>query len=248
MKLEIHSISDKGKRTNNEDMVLVGTDIFRDDLRNYEINITENQKPYLIAVADGMGGHNAGEYASELVLQNIFASIGNLPGHLNTDELKNHLEQNIKKIHSILLTEGENDLSKKGMGSTFCAIIFYFDNIYSINIGDSRLYRYRDGILVQLTRDHSLREFTGDKNIPKNIIVNSFGGGEKIFFDFECITKKVLPDDILLLCTDGLTDGLNDMLLEQIIEKNNKVPSLIQYSIENGSVDNISCIYIKILP
>lgn len=243
MKLIVQAISDIGNvRTNNEDMILIGRDCFRNDYRNYEFDFDNSEIPLLLSIADGMGGHLGGEYASEIVLQGMSSIIGFIPNDLSIHELRNTLEKSINEIHSLLLQEGKDDPKKKGMGSTFVGVLFYLNLVFMINIGDSRLYRYRDGILSQLSRDHSLSEMTGNPYAPKNIIMNSFGAGEKIFFDFDDITERILPNDFLLLCSDGLNNELSDEEIEETMLSDSDPAFLIKAVKNKEGRDNISVI------
>jgi PPM family protein phosphatase len=243
MKLNIHAISDIGcVRTNNEDMILIGNELLRDTSNDYEFDFDSSEYPFLIAVADGMGGRNAGEHASEAVLNEMNRAIRSLPVDLPLTELKNTLKKSIFTIHRQLIDEGIKDPAKTGMGSTFIGILFFQNYIFLINIGDSRMYRFRDGILTQLSRDHSLSEMTNNPDAPKNIIINSFGAGEKIFFDFEDITTRLLENDVLLLCTDGLTGELTDEEIETILSEPDSLNILISKTKERGGRDNSSII------
>jgi protein phosphatase len=248
MKLEISAISDKGcVREHNEDMVLIGEDIFRDNSRQLVIDLNNNQKLF-IAVADGMGGHNAGEIASEIVLQKMISKINLLEANLSEKELSERISEWAKEIHYYILDEGNKDLNKKGMGSTLIGVLFYNDKAYYINVGDSRLYRFRNGNLMQISKDHSLREVTGNKNIPSYIILSSFGGGEKISVDFAPVGGKIIDGDCLLLCSDGLSDMLPDSEIEDILnnEKENQIMRLLTETKNKGGKDNITIALIHI--
>jgi protein phosphatase len=248
MKLKLWAVSDKGcVRENNEDMAMIGEDIFRDAFREMEIDLNKDQVLF-IAVADGMGGHNAGEVASEIVLRQISERIKTLTSGLNEEDLKDKFSLWAKEIHSHIWEEGNKDINKKGMGSTLIGLLFYEGRVYYINVGDSRLYRYRGGFLVQLSRDHSLQEAMGDKSIASNIILNSFGGGEKIFIDFAPAGGKILNGDVFLLCSDGLSDMLTDDEIETILnnEKENPVDKLLNEAKNKGGKDNITIILIHI--
>lgn len=246
MKLEISAICDRGcVREHNEDMVLIGDDMFRDDSRQIAIDLDKSQKLF-IAVADGMGGHNAGEVASEIVLQKMSEKIKTLEDGLTEKELAEKMSQWVEEIHSYILEEGKKDINKKGMGSTLIGVLFYNEMAYYINVGDSRLYRFRRGNLMQISRDHSLREMSGDVNIPSNIIVNSFGGGEGIFIDFARVGGKLLEGDTLLLCSDGLSDMLTDDEIEEILGKENPIDKLLTEAKNKGGEDNISIVTVTI--
>ncbi|MEO0166846.1 MAG: protein phosphatase 2C domain-containing protein [candidate division WOR-3 bacterium] len=248
MKLKISAISDKGcVREHNEDMVLIGDDIFRDDKRDLVLDLKDKQK-FFVAVADGMGGHNAGEVASELVLRKIVEKVQAIEEGLTEKDLADRFSIWAKEIHSFILEEGNKDINKKGMGSTLIGVLFYGENVYYINVGDSRLYRLRRGNLAQISKDHSLQEAMGSKEAPSNIILNSFGGGERIFIDFHPAGGVILNGDILLLCSDGLSDMLSDDEIEGILnnEKDNAVDRLLDEAKRKGGEDNISIILIYI--
>jgi len=247
MILEISGISDKGcVRDHNEDMVLIGDDIFRDDSRHVVINTSGENWKYFVAVADGMGGHNAGEVASEMVLREMKRKINTLEANLSEKALSEKIHNWVKEIHLKILNEGAKDSSKKGMGTTLIGVLFYNENAFLINVGDSRLYRFRGGNLMQMSKDHSLREMAKSQNIASNIILNSFGGGEKIFVDFERVGGKLIDNDILLLCSDGLSDMLTDDEIESILGKEDPIHKLVEGAKNKGGEDNISAVLVKI--
>jgi PPM family protein phosphatase len=246
MRLSISAVSDIGcVRSNNEDMILVVDQLIRDS--NCETEFTTGTKNCWIAVADGMGGHNAGEIASEFVLREMAAFVDTIPANMTTDELKNVITALVNNIHVQLNQLGTSQQAAKGLGTTFCGLFIYHDDVYSINIGDSRLYRYRGNCLVQLTRDHTLRNMLNDMSIPVNQIANSFGGGmEKIFLDFENHTERLFTNDLLLICTDGLNGELTDEEIENALDQHAGCNELVNQAKEKGGRDNISCAIIKI--
>jgi len=249
MNLQIFAVSDKGLiRKHNEDMVLIGSEIFRDGTRQVTIDLTEREKKFFVAIADGMGGHNAGEIASELLLRKIAEKVKSLRSNLPENELAEKFSLWASEIHSFIIEEGNKDPNRKGMGSTLIGVLFYDRKAYYINAGDSRLYRFRDGLLKQISRDHSFREILGKKDIPSNVIFNSFGGKSNgIFIDFEPVGGKILNGDILLLCSDGLSDMISDDEIEETLtEDKNSINKLLEKAKSNGGKDNISIILIKI--
>jgi PPM family protein phosphatase len=245
MKCNVSAVSDVGcVRTNNEDMILIVDQLIRDS--NCDMTFTPGTKNGWIAVADGMGGHNAGEVASEFVLREIAAFVDTMPANLDADDLKNVINALVRDIHLQLNRLGTSQQAAKGLGTTFCGLLFYQEQIYSVNIGDSRLYRFRGNLLAQLTHDHSLRNMMNDPSIPANQIANSFGGGsEKIFMDFENLTDRLFPNDILLLCTDGLNTELNDEEIDSALEQKASCGELVSQAKDKGGRDNISCVIIK---
>jgi len=246
MNCKVSAVSDVGcVRTNNEDMILIVDQLIRDS--NCDMTFTPGTKNAWIAVADGMGGHNAGEVASEFVLREIAAFVDTMPANLDEEDLKTVVNALVKDIHSQLNRMGTSEQAANGLGTTFCGLLFYQEGIYSVNIGDSRLYRFRGNLLAQLTHDHSLRNMMNDPSIPANQIANSFGGGsERIFMDFENLTDRLFANDLLLLCTDGLNTELNDEEIDNILEQKAGCSELVSQAKSKGGRDNISCILISL--
>jgi len=248
MKLIVNAISDVGNvRTNNEDMILIGNEFLRDASKNYEFDFESSEHPFLIGVADGMGGCKGGEYASEIVVTEMNKVARILTNDFLLTDLKSFLKEKITTIHLRLLDEGSKDSEKIGMGSTFVGILFFQGSIFLINVGDSRMYRLREGILTQLSRDHTLSEMANNPSAPKNVIVNSFGAGEKIFFDFEDISQRIINDDAIILCSDGLSSELTDEGIESLLSKSIDSALLIEAAKKNGGKDNISVIICTII-
>jgi protein phosphatase len=241
-------------RQANEDSILCNEEIInlRDHYESPEAIYVEIQDDVIcFSVADGMGGHEAGEIASRLTLEKLSEQIKkNSVSLLNeTDMLKSVIET----IHAEI-TEFGNVSGKKGMGTTLAGAIFNENKFIVFNVGDSRLYTFRDGYLAQQTRDHSLAEQMGG-GVPKNYITSSIGGGIKnITIDFFDLTGKVKKDDLIIICSDGLTDIDMDKYYDEIelliyrnINDLKKLNSeLLAFSLSNGSSDNVSLITIKI--
>jgi len=248
MRLSIDAICDKGLvRDTNQDMILVGTEMLRDQAKSYEFDFVSSDAPFIVAVADGMGGCQGGECASQLVAEGMKKAIGELPGNLDSTGLKCVLGEKIKSIHSLLLTQNGVTLETSEMGSTFVGLLFYNDGIFFINIGDSRLYRFRDGILVQLSKDHSLAAVLDDPTMAKNIVINSFGGGERIFFDFEDISERTFEGDVFLLCSDGLNSEVQDEEIETILRNQDSHSLLVNHAKRKGGKDDMSVVVLKLI-
>ena len=112
-----------------------------------------------------------------------------------------------------------------------------------INIGDSRLYRYRDTVLKQISEDHSVRNLIGSAD--SNLIYNSLGAGDTVFADVVDISDRILPDDRYLVCSDGLTDMLSVEQIDAILDENvDAVDALIDAAKAAGGKDNISVILV----
>ncbi len=247
MKLIVNAVCDVGLvRQRNEDMVLVDELIFRNSTFGSAFNTLVINQPLLFAVADGMGGHNAGDIASELVLKRLYPVVKHLPDDLDNDALKNILESAVKDIHDSLNHESAIERSKAGMGATLIALLIYQEKIFYFSAGDSRLYRFRNGLLKQISRDHSVSEMFGKDRSDSHMIVNSIGGGEEVFIEFNDLTGTVLSGDKLILCSDGVSDMIDDETLEGILEKENAINIIVERAKQNGGEDNISIIIIDL--
>ena len=230
-------------RSNNEDMVLAYDKLLRSDVYKTEF-MTENTDRFIIALADGMGGHNAGEVASEETLSNLKYFIHDLPRGLAPGEMNEMMVEWLNSINKIINSRGLMDTSKLDMGTTLVGVLYYGERYYWLNCGDSRLYRLRDGQLTQLTEDHSLTKNDGSQR-HSNIITNCIGAGFKdSYLDFYEFTNDVLPGDTYLLCSDGLNDMITDLEIQELMVANKTANQLCEAAIEAGGFDNVStCVF-----
>lgn len=244
MNFSIEAICDIGVvRKNNEDMILIGDQLIRDDSAEYAIDAGERN--FMIAVSDGMGGHQAGEVASETVLQRMRLAVAGLGNALNPEQLRAYFEVKIKETHQELNAMGQANSAYYNLGATFTGLLMYNKKAFLINIGDSRLYRLRGGLMAQLTTDHSLSDWLNNPAIARNILANSFGGGaHHIYFDFE--ETNLLDGDTLLLCSDGLSGEISFEDIESILESAQPLSAMVNRARANGGRDNISAIKINI--
>lgn len=233
-------------RTNNEDMILLSGETYRDIHDEFSTSVQINGR-FVAAVADGMGGHNAGEVASELALNCFDDFIVNLPSGLSDKDFRYKIDEAIKIIHQNINKYGYEHPECKGLGTTLVALLTYEDRIYVINAGDSRIYRLRNGMLCQLTTDHSERNRKNDSTIPSNLIYNCLGGGGvSAFADIKELTTKVFENDTYLLCSDGLSDMLSDDDIEYGLNTSPNASALVALAKSKGGMDNVSAIIIKI--
>ena len=240
--LKAFSITDIGeKRRINQDYVFC------------ELNPIGNL-PNLFIVADGMGGHKAGDYASrfcvEFFTQHIRNSSQTSPIAL--------IEEAINATNEAVYKMSKEQVEFEGMGTTFVVATIFKNEMYVANIGDSRLYVI-DSQIRQITEDHSLVQAmvnTGELNRDearahpnKNIITRALGVNEIAQPDF--FEVELSRGDIVLMCSDGLTNMLEDENIERIIRKNVNDPktaaeTLVKQANENGGKDNIAVIVIKV--
>ena len=244
--LDISAASWTGRvRSQNEDMILVDNQFIRDDTYKTQI-ILGREDRMMIAVADGMGGHNRGDIASNDTLRNLHYFFYDIPSCLNISKFNEAMAGWLESINNYIASKGRADEQYKGMGTTLVCLAYYNNEFYSLNCGDSRLYRFRDHQLAQLTTDHSLSNLEGDEK-RSNIITNCIGGGSKSsFIDMVTMTNEIMPKDVYLLCTDGLTDMLSDKAISELLEGAADANTLCSAAIEAGGIDNVSCCVITI--
>ena len=232
-------------RKKNEDMILVGSSFVRNDNFSTKIELRP-EKRILFAVADGMGGHNSGEVASSDALHNLHFFFNDIPAGLTAGEFNEMMVVWLESINNIVDSKGRVDERFKGMGTTLVGIAYYGGNFFSLNCGDSRLYRLRNGSLQQLTTDHSLNNMLGSTK-HCSIITNCIGGGNKnSYLDIVKMTDEIQPSDIYLLCSDGLSDMLSDQQIETLLKSGADADALCQAAIEAGGFDNVSACVIDV--
>ena len=244
--LDISAASWTGRvRSQNEDMVLVDNRFIREDTYKTQIVLGREDR-MMIAVADGMGGHNRGDIASNDTLRNLHYFFYDIPSCLNVNDFNEAMAGWLESINNYIASKGRADEQYKGMGTTLVGLAYYNNDFYSLNCGDSRLYRFRNHQLVQLTTDHSLSNLVGDEK-RTNVITNCIGGGSKSsFIDMVTMTNDIMSDDVYLLCTDGLTDMLSDKAISELLEGKADADTLCSAAIEAGGIDNASCCVITI--
>ena len=207
--------------------------------------------PNLFIVADGMGGHNAGDYASDFTVKTL------------VEEIENSFEKNpsiifqkaIGVANQKLREIAADDLSKRGMGTTVVAATCMGRYLQVANVGDSRLYVVNDTI-QQITTDHSyveemirrgsLQRENARSNPNKNIITRAVGAKNDIQVDIYVVELK--PGDLLLMCSDGLSNMLEDEEMRMIIKRQRDIVEMVEELVkaanENGGKDNISVILV----
>lgn len=232
-------------RENNEDMVLAGDQFVRDGKLHLQVDLGKTNR-YLVALADGMGGHNSGEVASSDVLHNIQFFYGDIPSGLKPGELNESFCEWLESMNNVIEAKGREYIEMKNMGTTFVALAYYENEFYWLNCGDSRLYRIHDGKIAQVTTDHSLSNMLGTTQ-HSNVITNCIGGGCKTsFLDMVQYTDNVEPNDIFVLCSDGLTDMVADNIIESMLVSGNNASDLCAAAEAAGGYDNVSVVVIRV--
>ena len=174
MKIEIQAICDKGRvRENNEDALSIGGTFLRDDAINLTVDVQENAVFYLL-VSDGMGGHEKGEEASEITLEELKEQFA--MNEIQPDTFIDDINEAGKYISYKLNNAAYDQGQSKPMGCTLTGVVWHYGKIYLVNAGDSRTYRFRGGILRQLSTDQTERGITDNPQASKALL-NCIGGG-----------------------------------------------------------------------
>ena len=249
-KIHIAARSDTGKkRAHNEDAV--------------------GQRPDygVVVLADGMGGCRAGEVASGIAVNTLLDALGAISGKADTEEptqadvdlslLKAACNDAIIACNKVIYRTAESQPQYKGMGTTLVCALFHDNRIVYSHVGDSRIYRFRDGQLTQLTTDHTLaQEFIergfASSNVPhppKNLITRALGVDSEV--EPSVAESEVLVGDIYLFCSDGLHDMISDTEIQHVLLENSKgvdhvADKLIDLANDKGGEDNVSVILASI--
>lgn len=240
-KVKLFAITDVGRRREiNEDYV-------------YASEKPVGNLPNLFIVADGMGGHNAGDYASKHAVDKVVEVI---KAYTKENDAENILQKAIDDANTYINKIARENASLKGMGTTFVAATIDKQYVTVANVGDSRMYVIND-FITQITKDHSLVEEMVDmggidreaaRNHPdKNIITRAVGVKEYVLVDFFEI--HIGGKEKFLLCTDGLTNMLKDDEIHRIIVSSSSLEEagkrLIDAANEHGGRDNIAVVLVE---
>jgi protein phosphatase len=214
----------------------------------------------LVILADGMGGYNAGEVASQLVVEHITTTlISSFLGDHGSGEGA-LMESAVVAANGAILDAVEHTPEYKGMATTVVIGLFTSDQVHYAHVGDSRIYRFRDGKLEQLTRDHSMIEALIDEGmfdsiaeaeeagVKKNVLVRGVGIASEVQVDIGQAQSS--PGDLFLFCSDGLSNMVTDEEMQTILSHNNKALSsaaekLLASALKYGGLDNISLALVR---
>ena len=231
--LQAFSMTDVGKvRKSNQDALVVSDELL------------------LYGVADGMGGHNGGETASSGTRDGLIAAL------MGQEPSLDALRDAITKVNADLFQQQAQDESLSGMGTTLSVIWMSEHFVYLGHVGDSRVYRFRDGKLEQMTDDHSLvgelvragylTPEQAENHPNKNVILRAVGTEEGI--DIDLAVEERRPGDLWLICSDGLHGMVKDEAMEAILSVNTAeaaVKLLMDAALAAGGRDNISVVLVQ---
>jgi PPM family protein phosphatase len=231
--------SDQGRvRTSNED------------------SFVANGDSGLFLVADGMGGHAAGEVASKVAAETVENVVLSSDPERNPGELLRFAAESA----NLRVYEKQRERAEYGgMGSTLTALLFRDGTYYVAQVGDSRAYLFREGVLNQITKDHSvvwhlfenglLRKEDLCRHPQKNLITRSIGPHSKVDVDLE--SGEIREKDVYILCSDGLTDVLSDEIISGILSGRDRTPqdlanSLVEAANAGGGPDNVTVVVVRL--
>ncbi len=227
----------------------VATDTGRVRDHNEDAYIVE---PPLYAIADGMGGANAGEVASQLALE----TIGEMQRAGETT-----LDDEVREANRVVFARSGEDTKFAGMGTTVTAALASAEALHLVHVGDSRAYLLRAGSLRQLTRDHTLVDRMveageisrdeADVHPHRNVLIRALGTEPKV--DVDALDLGVLEGDQILICSDGLTDMVTESQIRAILDIGRGAPQdaaerLVRAANRAGGIDNITAIVLEIEP
>jgi PPM family protein phosphatase len=241
MTIELHAAVDPGRaRSNNED------------------SVTTDDAVALAVLADGMGGYNAGEVASNMATSFIKSELGRwlreASSQASDAEVRRAMDICVDNANRAIFNAANTNPQYAGMGTTLVLAVFRDNRVLLGHVGDSRCYRLREGKLQQITRDHSLLQEQIDAGLitpeqaafsaNKNLVTRAVGVEDTVLL--ETHQHDVLDGDLFLMCSDGLSDMLDDAGILQVLQQHDSLESgtraLIDAANDAGGKDNISVI------
>ncbi len=241
MTIELHAAVDPGRaRSNNEDSVATDDGVS------------------LAVLADGMGGYNAGEVASNMATSFIRTELGRWLREASTQasdaEVRRAMDICVDNANRAIFNAANSNPQYAGMGTTLVVAVFRDNRVLLGHVGDSRCYRLREGRLQQMTRDHSLLQEQIDAGLitpeqaafsaNKNLVTRAVGVEDTVLL--ETHQHDVQAGDVFLMCSDGLSDMLDDEGISQVLQAHDSLESgtraLIDAANDAGGKDNISVI------
>lgn len=230
MKLTYNAVSHRGLvRRNNEDAVLVGNMIIRDNADTFEFEIPDDGIIFPALICDGVGGNSRGEEASMSACRHFNSFFRNLQSRLTDDQLIRCVKQIFSEINNTILQSADGC----GMATTLTGMLVYGSGAFILNAGDSRTYRLRYGNLKRLTNEHSM-EINNHR-----VITNCLGMPDATL---DIGISAIVPGDTYIICSDGLFDMIDD---ETIATNASSAEALLDLALSAGGHDNTSLILVR---
>lgn len=211
--------------------------------------------PRLLAIADGMGGQAAGEVASSEVITTLVELDDEIPG----SDILTSLGAAVQRANDQLRVMVEEDPQLEGMGTTLTALLWTGQRLGLVHVGDSRAYLLRDGVLTQITQDHTwvqrlvdegrITEEEATTHPQRSLLMRALGSGDHVEPDLSI--REVRADDRYLICSDGLSGVVSHQTMEETLASyqgpQETIQELIQLALRGGGPDNITCIVADVL-
>ncbi len=229
----------------------------KDNQDSYTFDIIDDNLGFAV-VCDGMGGPGGGKIASATAVKSLAKHLASVTCDFDEIKIKETFNNAVASANSEIYSKALNDQSLTGMGTTLVSAVVINDTGYFINVGDSRAYLIRDDSIKRISHDHSavqqlvdngmLTESQARNHPNKNIITRALGVEQNVSFDF--FKEKILPGDIILLCSDGITNYIDDLEIpfEAVKRKDNieTIPQkLIELANSRGGADNSTVVIMK---
>ncbi len=265
--LEIAALTHRGNvRSTNEDQFSVvrrtrDAVVLASSIPDIDASI-DQQHSWLLAVADGVGGHVSGEVASATALSTILNVANELsswvmrPSEDMRENIDERAEVYASAIQQALQTRAEANRALAGMATTLTTVYVFGSSAVVVNLGDSRCYLVRSGEIHQITNDHTLGRELEEKGLPskmvqsyQNVLTRCFNtAGDTVNMDVFRFSLE--QNDQLLLCTDGLTDMVNDQAILRLITADSSVKNaserLVKMALKNGGRDNVTVVLAEV--
>ncbi len=240
--MKSYYLTDAGKvRSHNEDSVTI---------------VKNGSEEYLLLVADGMGGHRAGEVASSLAVTHFGKRFSSLSSVGNLKDAVSWINDNVSEINEAILDYAKNHFDSTGLGTTLVLALLTKDFLIFGNVGDSSGFVLKNHRLHKVTKDHTLVSLlveAGDlteeeaRNHPKkNVLMKALGASEKVDMDIFEVERDV---DAILLCSDGVTNMLTVEQIEKVLDEEltieAKVKKIVRKCNARGGQDNISVAFLS---
>ena len=264
--IEAFGLTDIGLiRKNNEDQFLVADMNHSMQVQHTSLPIHNRTRLYggsrasLMLVADGMGGHAAGELASSLVVESVVNDTLNTMrwfSRVGADceqELEADLKRTLEHCQTRIRAECDRVPERQGMGTTLTMAFQLEDRLYVVHVGDSRCYLFRNGKLKQITHDHTVAQQMLDQGLITTIDGSKWNhvlwnviGSTNTNPTLELYKGRLEPEDFIILCTDGLTKHLTEFQMTEILSTARSVDEqcriLVHQANEAGGTDNVTCV------
>ncbi|MGE5525816.1 MAG: Stp1/IreP family PP2C-type Ser/Thr phosphatase [Rhodospirillaceae bacterium] len=235
------------------------TDCGRIRSQNEDSLIADAELGYAV-LADGMGGYNAGEVASRIAVATVDSEIRKMGATaMAAADIEQAVAAHVAAANRAIYDAARRNAAYSGMGTTLVMALWRMNDMVTAHVGDSRLYRLRDGVLEQVTRDHSFLQEQIDLGLidaelaryapSRNLVTRALGIEPRV--DVEVHTHRTQSGDLYLLCSDGLSDMLDERAMTATLTQGPRqldrlAEALVHQANENGGRDNISVVLARL--